>query len=135
MKELTYDDLKQTIADDEYKNYRIVLKSSGKEYSFRAFINDLDALYGHRYPVNSILQHLKNTAKTTEGEIVIQKMVLKPATDLGLGELEGFGYQDFEDYAVFSFKNEMQMLADISSAVESFVNKAAECFGKNDPVF
>ena len=62
MYKLTYEELKNKIADEEYKNYRIVLKTSKQEYSFRNFMNDLDAVYSNRYPTNCILQNVKKTA-------------------------------------------------------------------------
>ncbi|MDY6471175.1 MAG: hypothetical protein SPK70_08935 [Succinivibrio dextrinosolvens] len=134
MYKLTYEELKNKIADEEYKNYRIVLKTSKQEYSFRNFMNDLDAVYSNRYPTNCILQNVKKTAEP-EKEIIIQKMILRPATDLGLEDLNGFGYPDFEDYAEFKFQNEFELLQQVSKAVEQFVENAAKCFGKNDPVY
>lgn len=135
MDRLTYAQLKAQISEEEYRNYRIVVKSTQKEYRFREFIDDLDYLYSHRYPVNGILQSVRKNSSEPENDIIIQKMVLKPATDLGIEGLEGFGYQAFDDFAVFSPKNEFEMLKSISAAVEDFITSAAKCFGSNDPVY
>lgn len=135
MNRLTYEELNQNIPDEEYRNYHIVIRSTNQEYSFRNFMNDMDALYSGRYPSNCILQQVKRTTAKPDDEIIIQKIVIRPATDLGLEDLEGFGYQDYEDFAVFSIKNEYEMLQQISIAVEQLLDNAVKCFGKNDPVY
>ena len=96
MYRLTFDDLK-SIDYDDYKNYRVIFKNSGNTFSFREFMCDLSALFDNRYPVNHILQKFKKEAGPS-AEIIIQKMVLRSASELGLGDFKNFCFQDFDDY-------------------------------------
>ena len=133
MYRLTFDELK-SIDYDDYKNYRVIIKSSDKHFRFSEFMNDLYAIYEQRYPVNHILQQYKK-ASDPSAEIVIQKMVLRSASELGLGDFKNFCFQDFDDYAVFAFKNEMELLDKTVQKFEKTLNSAIKNYGQNDPVY
>ena len=133
MYRLTFDDLK-SIDQDDYKNYRVIFKNSGNTFSFREFMCDLSALFDNRYPVNHILQKFKKEAGPS-AEIIIQKMVLRSASELGLGDFKNFCFQDFDDYAVFVFNDEMELLNNTIQKFEKTLNRAIKNYGQNDPVY
>jgi hypothetical protein len=91
-------------------------------------------LYDNRYPVNHILQQFKK-ASDPSAEIVIQKMVLRSASELGIPGFEKYSFQDYDDYAVFAFKNEMELLDKTVQKFEKTLNSAIKNYGQNDPVY
>ena len=91
-------------------------------------------MYDNRYPVNHILQQFKK-ASDPSAEIVIQKMVLRSASELGIPGFEKYSFQDYDDYAVFAFKNEMELLDKTVQKFEKTLKSAIKNYGQNDPVY
>ena len=135
MKILNYEELRNSIKAEDYKDYRISINNHQETYSFSKFMEDMVAVHFNKLPKNMILQNILSKASAnTDPTVVLQKAAYHSIEELGDPLLDDCYFVEYEDYALLRLSGEFATLREIIHKVNESFSRIIQTrsFGAND---